>query len=346
MNTTQAQGREAPATTRGGRWRRLSRLAGGVLAAVLLASLAYVAARHWRAVRQYAWHVRPGLLALSCVCLAAARCLNPAGVWGVFRLFGKAVPVSLCWRAYCLSQFAKYVPGGVWWMLARAYLYARSGVAGATGGVMIVVEQALFIAGSLVVFFVALPWFPGVGGGGWLWLCVGALVAMLALLHPRVVSWGYAVVQRRLDEAAGPVEVSYRGMVGLLALYSALWLGAGVAFCLMAASVTAVPWGHWPALVGMFAGACGLGSIVAVAPSGLGVREGGLAAFLSLLYPLPVAVALALAARLWWFAIDVLFAGGSVGLLTVARGRVDWRAAEPQATPKEGAGAELGRGLS
>jgi len=297
--------------------RPLVRAAGYVLALALLALLAHLAVGNWRAVSAYPWHVQPALLAASCVCLMAGRCILPWGVRWVLRLFGEEVPLRSCWRAYALSQFAKYVPGGVWLFLARTYLYRRCGVAYAAGGIAVVLEQVLVVAGSLVVFLGALPWFPWPGHSRWLWACVAAAVLVAALVHPRVVSWAYNLVSRRTGAETERVQVGYRGILSLLGVYVGFWAATGLAFCLLAAALTSLPASLWPAAGGMFAGACGLGFLVVVAPAGLGVREGSLAGLLSLVYPLPVAVALALASRLWWFVIDVAFSAASLGILAL-----------------------------
>ena len=305
---------DAPASERPGR-RLALRLVGYAVAAALLVWIGSMVLRNWQAVRSHEWHVRPLLLAASCLCLTAARCLLPAGARRVLRVFGKDVPAAVCWRAYALSQFAKYVPGGVWLFVARAYLYSRYGIARGASGVVVVVEQACSIAGGLLVFVASLPWFPTLRGTAWLWACPAAMLGVLAVLHPRVVSWAYNLVHPRVDGRRTELRVSYGGILGLLVWYAVFWAAAGLSFCLLAAALTELPTRLWVAAAGMFSGACGLGFLVVVVPAGLGVREGGLTGLLSLVYALPVAAALTLAARLWWLATDVAMWAASLGVL-------------------------------
>lgn len=320
--TPPTEGNGTAPAERKGTHKTLARVAGYLIAGVLLASLGVVAARNWTAVQAHAWRVKPWQLAASFLVLAAARSMHALCVQATLRAFGKRVPLSMCWRVYFIPQFAKYVPGGVWIFLFKAYLYNRYGIARATVAVMLFVEQAALIAGAMVVFICSLPLFGVLEGSVWLWSCPVALVVLLAALHPRLVSWAYNLLHRRVDRGAEAVRVSYGRMLWLLAINVALWIVAGLAFCLMASSITDVPAGQWPPLMGMFAGASGLGFLVFVAPAGLGVREGGLAGFLSLLYPAGVAAAVALAARLWWLAVDVVLAGGSLLVVRLVCGPI------------------------
>jgi len=322
--------------------RPFVRLFGAAVALVVLASIAYAAFRNWAALWAYEWRVRPTLLVCSVLGLAVARCLGPLGVWRVLRLFGKRAPLHVCWRVYALSQFAKYVPGGVWLFLARAYLYSRYGVARAAAAVLVAVEQALLIAGGMVVFLAVLPWTPWLGRSLWFWVCPAALLALLLGLHPRVLAWVYGLVAHRADGERVEVRMSYRGVLGLLLLYVVLWVVAGFAFALLVAAVIDLPVHLWPAAGGMFAGACSVGFLVFVTPAGLGVREGGLAAFLSLVVPFPVAAALALLARLWWFVVDVVFSGASLAVLAVMGRRAGAAAGGGTVrAPREGACGNL-----
>ena len=61
-----------------------------------------------------------------------------------------------------------------------------------------------------------------------------------------------------------------------------------------------------PVFIAMNAAAYLIGYVSFITPSGLGFREGALVAFLSPFFPTPVAVALALAARLWSTAGEML----------------------------------------
>jgi uncharacterized membrane protein YbhN (UPF0104 family) len=89
------------------------------------------------------------------------------------------------------------------------------------------------------------------------------------------------------------------------ALYSSLhWLVLGLAFALFFRAVD-VDAGWYPVLFQPLA--INLGVLAIVVPGGLGVREGAMAAYLTLSDIEPAhGLALAVAARIWFFAGEVL----------------------------------------
>ena len=311
-------------------WKRLTRFAGFILALVLLAFVARVAFRDWQALKSYEWHVNPVLLVAAYLGLLASFCLWPVGVRRVLAVFGKKASLTLCWRAWALSQFAKYLPGGVWAFVARAMLYRRYGLGGATGAFAIIIEVVALVAASQAVFIATLPWFPGVGSTPAVWLPFIALPLLCVALHPKVVSWLYNHLHRRAGSEAPKIDIRYLDMLRLVGFYAVLFVGFTLSFCVLTTALTGLPVSKWPLIVGMFPGAYGLAYLVVVAPSGMGVREGVLTAFLSLVFPVPVAAAVALAARVWWLAVDLSFSGLSLLVLRLATGSaLGERADEP-----------------
>lgn len=83
----------------------------------------------------------------------------------------------------------------------------------------------------------------------------------------------------------------------------------GVSFFLMVQSVYPVQGNHFFYLTSSFIVATILGFFAFFTPGGLGVREGFLAFFLSKIYPMEVAVAISLAARVWAVLGDILLFG-------------------------------------
>jgi len=299
------------------RVRALARLAGYVLSAALLAWLVWLVARDWRVVSSQRWRLKPAWVALACAMLLGARFLLPVAVALVLRAFGRRVPLRTCWWVYSLSQFAKYAPGGgLWLVLARSYLYKRHGIAGATGVVLMLAEQGALVAAAFAVFGFSLRWFPAFLPTLWLWVFPATVATLALFLHPRFLAWLHRVVARKLEGRASDVRVSPLPLGGSFAVFVVFWAVSGVAFWALTAGLVGARLGFLVPAAGGFAGSCGFGFLVFVAPAGLGAREGGLAGLLSLFYPLPVAAAVALAARFWWFVVDLVFCGGS---LLVAR---------------------------
>jgi hypothetical protein len=114
---------------------------------------------------------------------------------------------------------------------------------------------------------------------------------------------------------------------GLLFYYVCQWCLMGFAFYLLARAFADIPADKAGAVLGAYAGACVIGTIAVFAPSGLGVREGALALFLSPLVPVPTVVAIALAARVWYSLVEL--GSGLVALAVLGRIGVRWSAVSP-----------------
>ena len=115
------------------------------------------------------------------------------------------------------------------------------------------------------------------------------------LLIQRPLDW----VLRRTGLGFPSLSLHRRDLFALLPGYCATWLAYGCGLYLLGLSIHPLPLTAIPALVGIFAIAWVVGFLSFITPSGLGVREGVLGYLLSSLMPLPVALLLALLARVW-----------------------------------------------
>jgi hypothetical protein len=131
-----------------------------------------------------------------------------------------------------------------------------------------------------------------------------ALIVVFALPQTnRLLVAITARVTRR--EIAAPAPSFARGLVPPL-FSLAMWLTNGIAFFLLTSSITELPLTQLSAFIAMNAGAYWIGYASFVTPSGLGFREGALAWMLASFFPAPFAIALALVARLWSTAGELL----------------------------------------
>src|SRR5690606_34632073 len=99
-----------------------------VVGLVSAAYLSWTAASNWSALAEYSWRFDLAPLAGAGVAYAVAFA---AGVvsWNLILrrvgfhgdLFGNA-------RVYCLSALMKHLPGGLWYVLGRVYLYEQRGI--------------------------------------------------------------------------------------------------------------------------------------------------------------------------------------------------------------------------
>ncbi|RUS47363.1 lysylphosphatidylglycerol synthase domain-containing protein [Cohnella sp. AR92] len=228
-------------------------------------------------------------------------------------------------RVFIDSQFAKYIPGGIWNYAGRIVLAKREGVPFEALIASVVYENVLLVAAALVyslLLVAMLGLVPAVP------LALGAL-ALLALayfFYPRLASdiWrAFAFVSRwkvlrnllkpfkrsASDNESGPREpltvMPRHRFFGCLLCFLTSHFIMGTAFWLMTNSFGQ---GEIPILyaAGTFAASWLIG-LLSPLPGGLGVREGFLVYFLSQKLDSGAALHISVIARLWNVLAEVLF---------------------------------------
>jgi uncharacterized membrane protein YbhN (UPF0104 family) len=255
-----------------------------VAVAVLLAVLAY----EFRDAVREAWprlrHADLRLVLLGHVLLAAYYLLFVIGWQSILRAYGIRLGYRAVLGAEMLSMLAKYIPGGVWTPAARVLAVRRAGVH-STSVVLatIVLEAGLSAVAGVIVLAASLPFVSGVDAP--VWPVAGFALLAAGLLHPRV----FSVLATRASRSFGGTVIAplpWGTALGVLAWYAFTWLVGGAALTALLAAVGGDPGAEAIAYLG---GASAVGAIVAVVtvifPSGLGVREGAVGAFMLAIAP-------------------------------------------------------------
>jgi glycosyltransferase 2 family protein len=285
------------------RWRRV---AGGLFVAFAFGFLVLFVVGNLGELRRYEWTLRPGLLVLSLG-------VNILGLfWGVavwqvlLRRLGRPIGHATLARVWFVSGLGRYIPGKVWQFVGAAHLGAGAGLPATVTVGSLLVHTGFFFLAALLLGIYTLP--AEIGQLGGIGLPVLRTIAPLGLVlaHPAAIRTALKLVRRMTGRTVGEWEGRWIDGLVLVALALVGWTISGVALYLFLLSITPLPGTTLPALLGMNALAFVIGYAVFIAPAGLGAKEGALAAFLSLYVPLPVAALLAVAARLWTVAAEVL----------------------------------------
>lgn len=327
-----------PQTSSPARWRKpLVRALKALVAVVVFWGVGRHVWRTWNDLGGWdaALRVRPWFLVLSGLLYLAGLAFCGLFYHAVLRASPSPIGQFAAVRAYLISHLGKYVPGKAMVVVMRAGMSVPHGARGATATVATFYETLVMMAsGSLVAaagFALAsdppielgadppIPTFilPGLGMVS---LRVFALLALASL----GMGVGFLVVvappvfRRLVKTASLPIR-----RVGLDASprFSARLLGLGLietaaAWLMMGMSQMAVVWGVatfggldflalLPIVVAAVAFATVAGFVVAVAPGGLGVREGVLMYALGPALGNDVAVVAALTLRLVWVAAEI-----------------------------------------
>ena len=276
-----------------------------MLQAVVLAGAAYylyrVAAPHWSAIRARSLAWRPLPLLVSAVLIVADLAWMIA-IWNMsLRWCAARIRYLVAARIWFTANLARFLPGAVLQFASLALMASRYGVAPTAATATVLLQQIVLLLTGLIVIAGFSP--IVLHQGWWQGAFVGALVlgAAVLLLLPRLT--------KRLPSLARLwSQVRPHQLPGYAVLLAIQWPLYGMALRLLAIGLLgdSAANGSWGFYITTFTESYLAGVIAVFAPAGLLVRE---AAMISLLTPVlggADAVILALAARIWHTAIELL----------------------------------------
>jgi hypothetical protein len=255
------------------------------------------------------WSPRPILFLSSCVVLVMGYLLS-ASIWGriVRDLGGPRLPVMTSVRVFMVANLGRYVPGKVWQVAGLAYLAKREGVPASVATGAAILGHGIALLGAALVgvgalFGVNEFWRP-IGWAGWV-IGIGAALAIVAVVVVPSLFRGVVAFWFRLTRTEPPGD-GLSGNAGLrwLALYVVNWGIYATAFWLLYLSL-----GEWQTFLQVgpaFAAAYVAGYIAVFAPAGAGIREGVLVVLLQPIMAREAALVLAVIARLWTTALELI----------------------------------------
>ncbi|MBS3157749.1 methyltransferase domain-containing protein [Candidatus Woesearchaeota archaeon] len=203
---------------------------------------------------------------------------------------------------WCISQFAKFLPGNIWFAVGRAYLTSKAGIEKHQSIISIFIESILMVLSSL--FLGSLLLFRSISQiNGYIAYIMIAILCVLSL-HPKIIMLELGLIGR-FTKIRYKIDIEYKEIFFIFLNYLIAWfiIGIGFAFFVKGIASDNIP---LLSLAGIFAISWLAGFIAFIVPSGLGVRESIMAALLSSSFEFSFALIIAFAARLWWIVGELI----------------------------------------
>ncbi|GAB2465294.1 lysylphosphatidylglycerol synthase transmembrane domain-containing protein [Xylanimonas ulmi] len=259
--------------------------------------------------------------------LAGAGAVGVVYVWCTFLSWralladlGSPLPLRPALAVFGISQIGKYVPGGVWNVVAAAEIGADHKVPRSRSLAGMALAVLLGVVTGAVVAAVCLP-IAGAGGlGRWSWIAWAAPV-LVVLLVPTVLGRLVGAGLRFLRRPPMERPLSWTGLGSAVGWSLLSWALAGLHVWLLATGLGLEASARTLTLmVGGYAIAWIAGFVVVFVPAGAGVREAVLLALLAGLLPHAEVLLVVLLTRVLLTVVDLLFAGAGA-LVRPARAR-------------------------
>lgn len=308
-----------------------SMLLRAAVTAVVLGFLVYTVVSQWQDLVDHDVRFHAGWLALAVPALLAFTLSTGLGWVRLLRMLGQRPNAVRAQMAWGKSLLARYVPGGVVFVVTRVLLSEREGVPRRVTVTAIAYETALQFASASVLAAWVLFAHPGRSGAVLCWFAVAACVGTLLCLHPKVFGFLINRALRTMGRENVPALLEVRQVAGMFLYYLATWgiMGAGMV-CVTRAIVPVDP-GEWVVIASAQALAFCAAVLSLVFPGGLGIRDGAFAWGMRTALPgdsFAIGIAVALTARIGFVITECIY----VAVVTLASRRVPGRATSPAFT--------------
>jgi uncharacterized membrane protein YbhN (UPF0104 family) len=265
-----------------------------VLPVAILGFLFYYSRNDWAELASAQLHLNWWLLALSFLGFLLQE-LSYGLIWrSVLQRLGYNLDLRPSLRIYLGSEFVRYIPGNVWHVLTRILWVGKYGVPRPIALASMIVELTTKLAAGALVFALSLLFWGDIGVVGKLlngtpviaFVGVLTIVALLVVLHPRVLSSLLNFALRLLKREPVVLTLRYRNILTVTLYWCISWLIAGCAFYVLLLSLwPTAPLLLLPIGVGIYAIVWDIGFLSFVTPSGLGARELSMVGLFALVLP-------------------------------------------------------------
>ncbi len=290
--------------------RRVALLAA---TAAILLFFGYGLYRDWEELSAYQWSINYPYLALSLLLYGLIFFLN-IWVWSsIAARLCQVASFARNLRAYCQANLAARLPGPLWHIGARVYLYQKEGVARSFALVGTSLELALKIASGVFISLLTLPFYIGETPLLPRYRTPALIgLSLLVVVSPLLLKRGVAFLMARL--AGDETALTLRDTLLWSAEYSLSWLLGGLMLYWVANVVYPLPLTYAPAVIHTAAISVTLAIVASLLPGGLLVRDVSISLLFSRFIPLSMAIVISLLFRLLVTVADVIYSLASLAL--------------------------------
>jgi glycosyltransferase 2 family protein len=271
----------------------------------------------WSQIENEPLTIDPIVLIVAQLGFIVGMGIQPFGTFLAQRGLGGELSKAAVWQAFFAGQVAKYLPGSLWSLPSRGFLYNQRGLPAKKSIEVVLWETGLAVVAATLLFFsvsAVLLWeyryLPlivlEIGG-----FSAAFLGAGIGLRHPTLRRFfsRIGIVRKLLDIFP---HLPLRYVAAITAFFVVQWLIIGAAFMgvvyALDSSITAAEFARG---VGVFPGVWAVGLLIVITPGGIGIREALLTVALSSITPDPTPLYAAIIARICWTMAEVVGVVGS-----------------------------------
>jgi hypothetical protein len=277
--------------------KQLNRILLLVFLILSLTIIAVTLIANWQRLRAYPWQFRM-LPLIKCVAVFPLGALPPAFVWHlIVRELGGVSEVCRNLEVYSLSTLPRRIPGLVWYIGTRMYMYKETDRSTAiTLEATLGESVGLIVSGSFVylisLLFVESDSLATVVDPRVVVTVIFASLALLAVVALIIRAGRHS----RFKGLESVKRIRWSIALSILVVYTWSWCAGGLFFFFFLRTISPIGPDAAVAVIGIWAASGAIGQAASIV-QGLGLKEIGMVALLTLFLPLSVAIVVSIATR-------------------------------------------------
>lgn len=278
--------------------KRMVKIGGILLAVLILGFMGKEFIQNWQDIRPYLVNAKIGILGIAIGLYAIAFLATGYNwaylLWRMDDRVGKREYLHI----HMVSALARYIPGGIWNIVGKAYMCTEKGVEKSATTASMILEYVFQIisSGLFLLFFLPVlmqELFTPVWTGLFL-----VVVVLVVILLPWAVRMGMRILGKIFREDLSGMRMENRYVYRILAQYVGVWLFTGFGLIILVWAFEEISWMQGGYLMLSYPISWVVG-FLSPSPNGMGIREGVLRLLLGTRYTYELLLLITLTTRIW-----------------------------------------------
>ena len=196
------------------------------------------------------------------------------------------------------SALARYIPGGIWNIVGKAYMCTNKGVEKSATTISMILEYVFQIISSclFLLFFIPVLFRKNMNTYLTILIVIGIILALFII--PYAVKIGTKIIGKLFKDDGGNVSLNKGFIYNVLSRYVGVWLVTGIGLVILVIAFSKVELLQGIYLVLSYPISWVVG-FLSPSPNGMGIREGILGILLGDAYNYELLLLITLTSRIW-----------------------------------------------
>lgn len=302
--------------------KKIIKILGVVLSIIILWFMVNQFIKNWEEIKPYLAQMNIFWLIISVIIYAIVFLLTGYNwAYVLWKMDSKLDKIDYL-DIHMTSALARYIPGGIWNVVGKAYMCTNKGVEKSATTISMILEYVFQIISSSLFLLFFIPVLFRKNMNTYLNILVVVIIILAVLIIPYAVKVGTKIIGRMFKDTKSNISLNRRFIYSTLLRYVGVWLltGIGLLILVIAFSKIEILQGIYLILSYPISWVVGF---LSPSPNGMGIREGILGILLGDIYSYDLLLLITLTSRIWTILGEALaFAGFKLVYIIKKRGKL------------------------